>query len=350
MYKICIVGLMIILVTGCENTDFGFSEKNSRIAFISRRTPNSAEWSLMSMNFDGSEQKEITSLTTRCGKPVVSNSGKTLLFVHYTNDFFYELYSVNTDGSNLFLIDRAGRYCGSPDWSDDDKNIIYSKNRNESTDEKDLILYDVVSGEKKVLTSGGDNSCARFTGCNKIAWCHRTSSGRNIYVMDVNGNHKQLIIPNGGNPVCSPKGDRIIYQSAIENGSSQIFIANADGSEKKQLTSTWSSRIWPGWPPDGNVEPVWTPDSKNIIYVSWEDEDPEIYSMKPDGTNKMKLTDTDKRDENPVVTRDGKFILFTSKRNLTMDSEVYIMTIDGKNQTPLTNHYNSDTYPVEINY
>ncbi|MFW6257505.1 MAG: TolB family protein [Prolixibacteraceae bacterium] len=350
MNKACIVILTVILITGCEKSDFGFFRKNSGIAFISKRTPDSPEWSLMSMNFDGSEQKEITSLSTRCQKPVVSNSGKMLLFVHLSEDFFYELYSVNIDGSNLFLIDRADRYCGLADWSNDDSKIIYSKNRDESTDEKQLILYDFFSKEKKVMASEGDNSCATFSAGNKIAWCRRTSSGCDIYVMDINGNNKKAIVSDAWNPVWSPDGKRIIYQSAIENGSSQIFIANADGSDKKQLTSSWSSRIWPGWPPDGNGEPVWTPDGKLIIYVSWEDEDPDIYSMKPDGNGKRKLTDTDKRDENPVVTRDGKYILFTSKRNPAMNAEIFVMTRDGKNQKPITNHYSSDIYPVEINF
>ena len=350
MFKNWAVILIVILLSGCERNEFDFSGPDSQIAFISRRTQNSAQWSLMSMNFDGTEQKEITSLPVRCEKPVVSNSGKTILFVHYTDDNFYELYSINTDGSNLVLIDRANRYCGSPDWSDDDSKIIYSRNRDESADEKDLVVYDVFSKEKKVVATGGDHSCARFSGNDNNAYCHRTGSQCDIYIMNANGGNKQLVVQNGWNPVWSPDGERILYQSAIDDGSAQIFIANADGSGTKQLTSTRSSRVWPGWAPNGNGEPVWTPDGKKIVYVSWQDEDPEIYSMKPDGSNKIKLTSTDERDENPVVTRDGKFILFTSKRNMEMDAEIYIMTVDGKNQKPLTNHYNSDIYPVEINF
>lgn len=337
------------LFISCEKYDFDFSQTDSQIVFISRRTEYSSEWSLMIMNNDGSEQKEITDMKTRCERPVISNSGKTLLFVHYTEDFFYELYSIEIDGSNLSLIDKANRYCGSPCWSKDDSKIIYSINRNESTDEKDLVLYDVFTKEKQTLTSVGNNTCAKFSSNNKIAYCHQENSqSSDIYSMDYNGSNNQLIIPTASNPVWSPNGDNLVYQSAIENGSSQIFIANSSGSSRKQLTSTYSSRIWSGWAPDGNVQPSWTPNGKKIVYVSWEDEDPEIKIMNSDGTKKIKLTNTDKRDENPMITNDGKFILFVSKRNLEMNSDIYIMDIDGKHQKSLTNYKNSDIYPVEI--
>ncbi len=348
IFKNLFIFTFAFLVAGCEKLDLDSPRPDTKIAFLSRRTENSAEWSLMAMNKDGSGQKIITDINPRCEKPVVSNSGKNILFVHLANDYFYELYSVNNDGSGLYLIDKAGRYCGSPAWSKDDSKIIYSRNRNETTDEKDLILFDVFSREKKVVATGGDNSCAVFSGNNKIAYCHRSESNCDIYIMDNNGENKHLVVARAWNPVWSPAGERMVYLSAIENGSSQIFIVNADGSGQKQLTSSWSSRIWPGWPPEGNMEPVWAPDGSKIIYVSWEDEDPEIHSMRPDGSGKVKLTRTDKRDENPVVTQDGKYILFSSKRNLDMGSEIFIMTINGESQKPLTNHSSPDIYPVEI--
>ena len=344
--------LLSLLISGCEILDFDSSLTNSDILFISRRTENSSDWSLMVMNSDGSNQRYVTELTTRCEKPVVSNSGKTILFVHNTEDYFYELYSVDVEGTNLELIDRGNRYCGSPCWAQNDSKIIYSINRNDSTDDKDLILYDVSTKEKRKLTSEGSNSSAKFSTNNKIVYCHRDdtyiSNISNIYTMDIDGNNKKLIIERACNPNWSPNGEKIIYQSSGENGSSQIFTANSDGSNQKRLTSTYSSRIWPGYPPDGNTEPTCTPDGKKIVYVSWEDEDPEIYIMNFDGSNKKKLTNTDTRDENPVVTKNGKQILFVSRRNSNFDPEIFVMDINGNNQKPLSNYEGSDIYPIEI--
>ncbi len=344
-----VAAISLLLIIGCDQKDGIFPRKNDKILFISQRIENKAEWNLFSMNIDGTEQRKIIDLTARCEKPVVSHSGKAILFVHNTDDFFYELYSANVDGSNLTLIDRAKRYCGSADWSFDDNKIIYSKSRNESTDEKDLILLDLSTGTKQAIITSGNNSSAKFSFSNQVAYCYQLDDAScDIYVMNMDGSNNRKIITKAICPVWSPDGKRIAYQSSVDNGSSQIFVSNNDGNNQKQLTSTFSSRFWPGWPPDGNYDPQWTPDGKKIVYISWEDEDPEIHIMNSDGSKKVKLTNTDKRDENPEITSDGRFILFTSNRNMEMEAEVFIMNIDGKNQKSLSNYKGKDIYPVEI--
>jgi TolB protein len=344
----CFATILLIL-TGCSQEDGIFLRKNAKILFLSQRIENKAEWNLFSMNVDGTDQQKIIDLSVRCEKPVVSHSGKTVLFVHYTSDFYYELYSANVNGTNLTLIDKAKRYCGSPDWSCDDAKIVYTRNRDDSTDDKDLILYEVSSGNKKTLTTSGNSTSGKFSLNNQIVYCHQLEdASSDIYLMNIDGSNNRRIIAKASCPVWSPDGKRIAYQSPINNGSSQIFIAKSDGTDQRQLTSTYSSRIWPGWPPDGNYDPQWTPDGKRIVYVSWEDEDPEIYIMNSDGTSQKKLTSNDKRDENPEITTDGNFILFSSKRNMEMDAEIFIMDIDGKNQRSLSNYSRSDIYPVEI--
>lgn len=346
IYSFAIV--LLVLSYSCEKEDFNCSQTVSKILFLSWRIENSQDWNLCIMNKDGSEQKKLTDLTVKYGKPILSHSNKTVLFVHYTEDHFYELYSICIVGTNLTLIDRADRYCGSADWSRDDTKIIYSKNRNESTDEKDLILLDIVTKSTKTLTSTGYNISAKFSINDKIAYVHHIDNQWNIYTMDMDGNNKKLIIPDANNPVWSPDGSKIAYQSLIDNGSSQIFVSNSDGTNQKQLTTTYSSRVWPGWPPFGNYDPNWSRDGKKIVYVSWEDGDSEIHIMNSDGS-KFKLTNTDKRDEHPEITADGKFILFSSNRNMDMETEIFVMDIYGKNQKPLTNNYRRDIYPVEVN-
>ena len=337
------------LIMGCAKDSFDFSQSNSKIVFISQRIENSSEWNLYRMNSDGSNQEKISDLTVRCEKPVVSHSGKTILFIHMSNSF-YELYSMKIDGSDLMLIDKSHRYCGLPDWSDDDTKIVYSKNRNELSDDLDLLLYDFKTHTTDTLTYTGTNASAKFTPDDRIIYCHQINDiPAAIYFMNLDGSDKQMIIPKAGNPVLSPDKKKITYQSTIGNRSTQIFVADLNGKNQIQLTNSYSPRIWPGWPPDGNYDSHWTPDSKKIVYVSWEDEDPEIHIMNSDGSGKLKLTDNEMRDEYPEISSDGKFILFTSKSILDMDAEIFVMAIDGKNQKSLSNYKGADIYPVEIN-
>lgn len=333
----------------CAGDDFVTPKADSKIIFISRRIENSADWNLFSMNLDGSEQTKITDLTVRCEIPVVSHSGQTVLFVHYSNDYFYELYSINIDRTNLKLIDRANRYCGSPDWATDDSKIIYSKNRNDATDEKDLILFDINTNNKQILTETDNNILGRFSKDNKIAFWRQINVSNDIFLMDIDGSNKQLILNDASYPVWSPGGKRIAYISKGDLNSPQIYIACSDGSNPKQLTNTYLKSWDSGFPNFGNCNPQWTPDGEKIVYESSVNEGlPEVYIMNSDGTDQIRLTDTDRRNENPIISSDGTFILFTSNRDLNYSFDIFAMDIDGKNQVPLSKDTRDDCGPVIV--
>jgi Tol biopolymer transport system component len=333
----------------CDEAISASSKTDSKIIFISRRIVNSADWNLMVMNPDGSQQMKLTDLTVRCEKVVVSHSGLTVLFVHYSDDNFYELFSINVDGSNLTLIDKAKRFCGSPDWSDNDSKIVYSKSRNESTDDRDLILFDVSTKNKKTLTDTDNNILGRFSKDNKIAfWCQNNTSN-DIYLMDADGSNKQKIIPDASNPVWSPGGKRIAYISKGEINSPQISVSCYDGSNSRQLTSTFLRCPDSGFPNYGNDSPQWSPDGEKIIYESHvADGLPEIYVMNSDGSDQTRLTNTERRNENPIISGDGKLIYFTSNRDLSYSFDIYVMGIDGTNQNPLSKYAGDDGYPVLV--
>jgi TolB protein len=98
-----------------------------------------------------------------------------------------------------------------------------------------------------------------------------------------------------------------------------------------------SSGWWDtGFPRDGNGDPQWTPDGKKIVYVSWENGRPEIFIMNADGSNRTRLTTAEFRDENPEITPDGQYILFSSRRS-NIGNGIVIMSLDGNNQRVLSN-------------
>jgi Tol biopolymer transport system component len=268
-----------------------------------------------------------------------------VLFVTRNASQYSRLYSVNIDGSDLRLIDSASRYCGFADWSSDDSKVIYSKNRNTSTDEKDLVLFDFNTGNKTTLTQSGNNYSPKFSPGNKIAYCQQTDAAPNLYLMNIDGTNKHLIAA-GSSPEWSPDGGRIAFVGGV--GGPQIFVSGANGSDIRQLT-TASLPSWDtGFPPFGNYYPKWTPDGKKIVYQSEINDNgqPEIYIMNSDGSNQIRLTYSGTRNETPEITSDGRFILFTSNRVPEFGSEIYVMDIDGANQYPLSKYAGDDCLPV----
>jgi len=59
--------------------------------------------------------------------------------------------------------------------------------------------------------------------------------------------------------------------------------------------------------------------------------------MNVDGSNQTRLTTAEFRDENPEITPDGQYILFSSRRSDMMNNGIVIMSLDGSNQKVLSN-------------
>jgi len=356
---ICLIG--ILTLSQCDkidNSDNGIfpieTWDYSKIAVIARITDNSSDWSLCVMDKSGNNMQKIVDKTVACQKPVRSNSGKQLLFIAVKFDSWtnpdnsvgmsseYELCIINTDGTGLTLIERidpteTGTF-GGVTWSPDDKQIVYVKYSGASWEKRDLILYNISDNTRKTLKTEGGICTPNFSPNGKqIVYCAETETSHHIYKMDIDGNNNQLIISNASSPKYSPQGNKIVYLSSGVGGSSQISVANADGSGQKQLTSTISPQTWPGWPPDGNESPQWTPDGKKIVYVSWENGSPEIFIMSADGNNQTRLTTAEYRDECPEITPNGQYILFSSRRSDMMNNGIVIMSLDGSNQRVLSN-------------
>ncbi len=91
-----------------------------------------------------------------------------------------------------------------------------------------------------------------------------------------------------GEVVVSPDGKNlaltITYYDVEENkGNSELYVMNMDGSDLKRLTfTTW-----------GEYNPRWTPDGKKIAFMSAESGAMQMWEMKPDGSEKVQISNID---------------------------------------------------------
>ena len=346
------------------NFDINESWDYSTIAFLARITDNSGEWSLCTVDKSGKDMRKIVDKTLACQKPVRSHLGTKLLFTAVKFDSWvnddnfvemsaeYELCIVNTDGTDLTVIERIDRTengnFGNVAWSPDDSQIIYVRTYDNYWNNTCLILCTMSDNTHTILQTEGNVCSAVFSPDGKqIVYCTSVENVHHIYKMDADGNNNQLIIENGGSPRWSPQGDKIVYSSTGQDRSSQISVANADGSNQKQLTSSVSPGWWDsGFGREGNSDPQWTVDGKKIVYVSHDNEKAEIFIMNVDGSEKTRLTKAAYRDDSPEITPGGKYILFESVRDDMIggvNPGICIMTIDGKNQQTLSK---TGSYPV----
>lgn len=86
---------------------------------------------------------------------------------------------------------------------------------------------------------------------------------------------------------------------------------------------------------------AWTPDGK-IAFVSNEGGKADIWLAEPDGTNRKQLTSNGAMNFSPVVTKDGRYVVFNSMRE--NQRNIWRMNIDGSNPVALTSGL-SDGFP-----
>ena len=150
-------------------------------------------------------------------------------------------------------------------------------------------------------------------------------------------------------PTPTPLTGRIAFESGRDGGEGDIYVMNADGSNVTRLTNR---------PEHYDNSPAWSPDGRQIVYQSsqdenWETGNWEIYVMNADGSNVTRLThhpELDrypKRDRYPTWSPDGRRIAFHSNRDGADGVfNIYVMNADGSNVTRLTNRLKSGWNPA----
>jgi TolB protein len=120
----------------------------------------------------------------------------------------------------------------------------------------------------------------------------------------------------------TPDG-RIVYASRTGENS-DLWIANNNGSESKQLTA------------DAFIDhqPTVSADGRYIVFQSNRSGARNIWRIDADGNNPKQLTTGNSVDANPVVSPDGKFVVFMSLRSGTWTT--WKVAIDGGAPVELT--------------
>jgi TolB protein len=168
-----------------------------------------------------------------------------------------------------------------------------------------------------------------------------------IYVMNADGTNKQRLTTNedfDGDPVWSPDGTRIAFTRATGVGTDEvrsgIAVMDADGGPARQITRARGSSF------DGT--PAWSPDGSRVAFTratfgdDSEDARFDLFTVAPDGTGLRKIVSGG---GDPSWSPDGERITYSSIRDrlgitcfqeCATSGEIYVADADGKGQRRLT--------------
>jgi Tol biopolymer transport system component len=134
-------------------------------------------------------------------------------------------------------------------------------------------------------------------------------------------------------PHMAPDNRTLAFHSN-RSGRQAIWLADAGGGNPRKLFDGGALGTDPG-------TPVWSPDGRQIVFAmkpaGADENESEIYVMRPDGSGITRLTSSPGDDSHPHWSADGKRIFFNSARatpDLKADwtaqwIDIYSMAADG---------------------
>ena len=212
--------------------------------------------------------------------------------------------------------------------------------------EYDIFTADPDGKNLKQLTTtpGYDAEATISPRGDKIVFTSLRNGDLDIYTMNLDGSDvRQLTHELGydGGPFFSWDGTMIVYrawhcqdsasaaeyralleQNTVRPTRMELFVMNADGSNKRQLTNNGAA----------NFAPFFLPDNRRIIFAS-NLSDPhgrnfDLYLINVDGTGLERVTYNETFDGFPMFTRDGKTLVFASNRNGKVPHETNLFLAD----------------------
>ena len=217
-------------------------------------------------------------------------------------------------------------------------------------------LFDVFSGEmvsgKRLSTRGeewqrlvahqfADEIVRHLTGVagcasSRICFSGGATGKKEIYIADYDGANMKEVTQHGSIsilPKFSPDGRKIAYLS-YKDRYPFLYVLELETGESR----VWSKKV------GLNVAPAWSPDATRLAMVQSKDGNSEIYLVNVDGSDRRRLTDNSAVDTSPTFDPTGTKIAFVSERGGR--AQIYVMNTDGSGVTRLSFQGGSAYDPV----
>jgi Tol biopolymer transport system component len=277
---------------------------------------------------DGRKQTNLTNSPRDEFAPVLSPDRRQIAFLSGSEAALEVMKADGTVRTRVTLHSGAHR---SHRWSPTSQRLAYIVENGAGP----LMYVAHTDGSRpaRVTDVPGDEVGAWSHNGEVVAFAVRQGDWQGIWTRNPDGvNELRITRTPDYSPIWSPDSSKLAFLST-RDGNPELYVMDADGSDQLRLTETDAPEYQVSWSPDG----------RRLLFVSERDGNPEIYVTDLDGFNQRRLTFNSARDDQPVWSPDGKRIAFVSY--LDGDAEIYVMAADGSNQSRVTSNTAQDTSP-----
>lgn len=274
-------------------------------------------------------------------------------------------YIMNADGSDQHMVSTGKGVTTCGYFCADNKHIIYASTHESGdacpppADRSRGYVWAVYAGfdiyyaadDGKILKKltnapGYDAEGTINWKLKKIIYTSLASGDLDLWTMNLDGGNKKRITTSegyDGGPVFSRDGKMMVwranhpdtpekmsaYRALLKDNLTtpmkmELFVANGDGSQQKQITNFGCA----------SFAPTFTPDGKKILFSSnkhkCDSREFELYLINPDGTGLEQVTTFGGFTSFPEFSPDAKKLVFATDYKATGRYEFNIYTADWK--------------------
>ncbi len=159
-----------------------------------------------------------------------------------------------------------------------------------------------------------------------------------LFLMNADGSGKTQLTNEPGRPygpAFSPDSTKIAFYNHLSNQTWSLYMMNSDGTNIQRLTSAPNMLDW---------SPDWSPDGTKLVFARsfptpvWRSE---IWMINPDGSDLHKVSDVD--GQGPDWSPDGSKIVYFNY--VDGGGDIWVMNADGTNPIKLTYNPSEDWWP-----
>lgn len=306
-----------MLTNGGENAEAYFSADGRRLIFQATIPGVSRCDQIFTMNVDGTGARRVSNGKGRTTCAFFFPSGDRIVYAsthHLSAEcppppdmrqgyvwalYDYDIFVANDDGSDIRQLTHGPGYDAEATVSRDGSRIVFT-----STRDGDLDIYTMAADGSDVrrLTSelGYDGGpFFSFDGTRIIYRAHHPTDPEDI-----------------------ADYQRLLAAGLVRPSTLDIWVMNADGSNKRRVTTQTAA----------NFAPFMHPDGRRIIFSSNQHDprgrDFDLYLVNLDGTGLERVTTSPDFDGFPMFSADGRQLVFASNRGAARPGETNVFLAD----------------------
>lgn len=304
------------------------------------------------VNFDGTQNRPLTSGNQNDRSPVWSNDGSKIVFISNMQNGKNKLFLMWLDTKDIAPLTNTPNVPNRVSWSHDDKYLAF----NMFVPEKSESLIKMPEKPEGAVWNAPpkyiDKMNYRGDGQGYLK-----SGNRQLFILSTNGGSPRQLTSssfNHGAPIWSKDNTKLLFSANLheeheyEPNNTEVYALDITSGAIKAL----SSRLGP------DNSPVLSPDGQTIAYTGYDDKYQgyqlaQLYTMSVDGNNiKVISTDFDRDIQNIQWAADGKGLYF--QYNEEGDTKIGHISLSGKISSLVKNlgglslgrPYNSGTFTV----